>query len=129
MMKYDYTDIIDKIEEEPQWYDKSGVPRYKKFEPTDIYDMEEIVLLVIECQYCQRKFTVANSAGLADTRSLMQYGDPPFHNCTGDSMTSQHVSIKEWWIRNHSSNFQARTSWSRKKITGKKLNRVESKMA
>ncbi len=32
-MKPYYIDIIERIDEEPKWYDKNGTPRYRPFHP------------------------------------------------------------------------------------------------
>ena len=119
-----YDDIRQKIKEDPQWYDENGVPRYSKFSPElcpDIY-ADEVVLLEIACQDCERRFLVEMHWGqhlkifdrhhesLSNQlrRWLKQkkrgwtpihYGDPPHHNCVGDTMNCYDLKIIEFWRR------------------------------
>ncbi|MEA1904451.1 MAG: hypothetical protein U9M97_01030 [Candidatus Hadarchaeota archaeon] len=32
-MQANYSDIIERIQEEPRWYDENGTPRYSEFHP------------------------------------------------------------------------------------------------
>lgn len=52
-MKQYYADIIDRIPEEPRWYDVFGVPRY------DEPNIPEHLMGHIRCQSCHREFHVA----------------------------------------------------------------------
>ncbi len=58
-----YNDILDHINEPPQWWDEHAVPRFIPFEPqrmANIYALEA-ALVLITCQYCKRPFHVAFS--------------------------------------------------------------------
>lgn len=149
-MKQHYLDIIERIDEEPLFYDVYGVPRYGN--PDNI---PECLMPTIACQLCGRQFRVAMVEGVywsawigatddpsnpfysvvqhterwAKIQSYLRerytryhpdapagvvpwevriiedkypdqcvklredwgYGDPPRHNCAGDSMTSEPV--------------------------------------
>lgn len=60
-----YRDILKRINEEPIWYEESGVPRYDKFKPEmlGIYD-DIAVYYQIACQACERKFYVGEGISL-----------------------------------------------------------------
>jgi hypothetical protein len=136
MLPY-YGDIIDRIEEEPIWYDQNGVPRYEKFKPDlapNIY-ADEVILLEIACQDCGRKFLVEMNWEHTDLYLLrhsipnpsfsevmrgwlktdkkeeswppVHYGDPPSHGCVGDTMNVYDLRILEFWRKE---NFD----WARK---------------
>lgn len=125
MMKAQYSDIRNKIKEDPQWYDENGVPRYEKFSPElspNIY-AEEVVLLEIACQACKRKFLVEMNWSKMDAifRRLnresfstrmqqylksrdehmfpLHYGDPPIHGCVGDTMNCCDLRVVEFHKR------------------------------
>jgi hypothetical protein len=106
-MKENYGDILERLGE-PDWWDWYGVPRYG--EPTRV---PEHLMGRIRCQHCAREFRVAlvgvyihDSPNIAQVKdqpdwehfshlALVErwhYGDPPFHNCVGDTMNS----IPEW---------------------------------
>lgn len=62
-MNYYYADLIDKINENPQWWDEHAVPRFCEFKPfaaSNIY-ADTVVLVEIACQGCDEKFKVAFS--------------------------------------------------------------------
>lgn len=102
-----YRDIRSRISEEPSWYDCNGTPRYGKFEPSlnpNIY-ATEVVLVLIECQSCGREFHVELNWGHTDTFTeplsksvyTTHYGDPPAHNCIGDTMNSIPRRVVQFW--------------------------------
>ena len=111
-MKAAYSDITERIDEEPRWWDENGVPRYRDHHPQECQDIyaEEVVLMRIRCQYCGEKFLVQmsrNSTQLAQMKDEHSdgiisfeeegYGDPPRHGCVGDTMTSETEEIVESW--------------------------------
>lgn len=127
-----YEDITAKIDMEPLWYDENGVPRYMTFTPElspDIY-AQEVILLAIACQHCHKPFLVEMSWShhqiIFDRHSEsfttrvrkwnesdvkgwgpIHYGDPPIHDCTGDTMNCDDIKIIEFWKRDL-------TDWKRK---------------
>jgi hypothetical protein len=108
-----YGDILDKIKEEPLWFDESAVPRYCAFSPNEIADIyaEECVLLLIECQGCRKEFNVVMSFYRMDAVygekllsadvSSLHYGDPPNVDCcaAGPTMNSVPKKVIEFWSR------------------------------
>lgn len=122
-----YEDIREKIKEEPQWYDENGTPRYAKFHPDlspDIY-ANEVILLEITCQDCGELFFVEMDYNVnvkifdrhlesfsnrlrkwlkEEKKSWcpVHYGDPPIHDCVGDTMNCNDIRIIEFWKRNMS---------------------------
>ncbi len=124
-----YADILERIDGPPLWFDENAVPRYCAFSPDwlDIY-AREAALVLIECQSCQRQFTVAFSRSSMDdvlahgrglpARTLEQgirekslhYGDPPNVHCcpSGPTMNSEPLRVMEYWVRGK--NF----TWERK---------------
>lgn len=74
-MKESYDDITLRIVEKPSWWDQDGVPRYGEHSPykcPDIY-ADEVVLLKITCQSCQREFLVQMHWGKLDrSRCVIQ---------------------------------------------------------
>lgn len=123
-MKAKYEDIREKIKEEPLWYDQGGTPRYSKFHPNlspDIY-ADEVILLEIACQDCGRRFFVEMDYSvhvkifdrhmesfsnrlrkwLKEGRTNwcpVHYGDPPIHDCVGDTENCWNIRIIEFWKR------------------------------
>ena len=128
-MKPSYTDIEKRIKEKPKWYDKNGVPRYDDFHPDlapNIY-AEQVVLMKVKCQYCGRSFLVELDWGkYSDEDDLktriidatINYGDPPHHNCIGDSMNSIPIKIMEFWDLEHNreSPEYVKLEWKRKQV-------------
>lgn len=111
-MNHHYSDIRDRIPEEPKWFDENAVPRYCEFEPNKVAGIyaAEVVLAVIACQTCQRRFNVAFSMSrfnfyggesLADRvgRRQLHYGDPPNVQCcaSGPTMTSDMLRVLQFW--------------------------------
>lgn len=115
-----YSDIT-KLLGPPIWWDDNGVPRYEPFSPDmlGVYDRLGI-LLTIECQACDRKFKVAialdgiavhcsnllrengtlnRQAAAEISIYAFHYGDPPPHDCMGDTMNSTLKSIDEAWSK------------------------------
>lgn len=114
-MHESYDDIKSRITEEPTWYDQNGVPRYSKFEPKmcpNIYS-DIVVLMRIACQNCAEEFLAEIHAGLFDdwyhqhAPKEWHYGDPPIHDCVGDTMNCEDLEIVEVWYRD-------RFNWVRK---------------
>ncbi len=108
-MLTDYDDIRSRIKEPPLWFDCNGTPRYDKFAPgllPDIY-AREACLLRIECQACQERFWVgmsSNHRNRGDLSELVRtgfihYGDPPRHECSGDTMNCEDLKVEEFWKR------------------------------
>jgi len=106
-MKENYEDILSRLGK-PDWWDWYGVPRYG--EPTRV---PKHLIGRIRCQHCAREFRVAlvgvyihNSSNIEQVKdqpdwehfshlALVEhwhYGDPPFHDCIGDTMNS----VPEW---------------------------------
>lgn len=106
-----YNDIRSRIKEEPQWFDSNGVPRYEPFSPELIPCIyaNEAILYEIQCQNCEKPFMVADQrarffeGSIADEimRHQVHYGDPPRHDCTGDTMNCVDIRIVEYWHRPH----------------------------
>lgn len=126
-MKPIYTDILSRIAEEPQWFDRHGVPRYEPFAPQFISNIyaRQAILLLIACQSCGREFLVemsttddgllgviedyifgqdANLDLVSDERdaSPVHYGDPPNVGCcpAGPTMNCIDIEIAEAWELN-----------------------------
>lgn len=107
-MKPKYEDIRKKIKEYPKWFDEHGVPRYEKFNPelaSNIY-ASQVALIKIKCQNCNEEFFVElNSESYdkfdlkrqIDCYGILSYGDPPIHDCVGDTMGSISIKIIEFW--------------------------------
>jgi hypothetical protein len=122
---------------EPFWWDQNGVPRYFDHHPKlcpDIY-ADEVILLEVECQACQRKFPVQMSWGMRDKLAAVRrnaasdgplptiaklvmeypeqihYGDPPIHGtCSGNTMNVNDLRILEFWSRLRNAD---RREWAR----------------
>jgi hypothetical protein len=113
-MKPSYKDITSQISAPPSWWQKDGVPRWGDFSPdkaASIY-ATEVVLMEVECQACQTKFTVSicNEIGTLNNelakqilRGQLHYGDPPNTGCcaSGASMNSEPNRILEHWSTHH----------------------------
>ena len=102
-MHTDYNDIKSRISEEPAWYDSNGVPRYGEFSVKacpSIY-ANQVVLLRIACQVCKKEFDVEMHGDWCNPIEYPQklhYGDPPAHNCTGDSMNCVDLEVLQVWV-------------------------------
>lgn len=109
-----YGDILEKISEEPQWWDECAVPRFCEFSPDKVADIyaREVALVLIECQSCGAPFKVAFSYGVRaywkEEKSLedcvregrIHYGDPPHYCCAaGPTMNSVPIRVLEFWKR------------------------------
>lgn len=117
-----YKDILDKIEEAPQWFDENGVPRYCAFAPQQIADIyaDEVALLLIACQNCGQRFEVVVSSGAMDnmmkrTRvsywiedGTIHYGDPPNIQCcpAGPTMNCEDIRVLQFWRRGRLSEWE-----------------------
>lgn len=115
-MHESYTDITSLIDEEPQWWDEAGVPRYCQFHPllsNNVY-INEAALMLIRCQSCDQLYRVAITHGPMDelfavvkTLSIahrikagqLHYGDPPNTDCcaAGATMNSIPVRVLQYW--------------------------------
>jgi len=100
-MHQSYEDITSKVPEAPQWWDQHGVPRYAPFAPRlcSVY-ATQAVLLEIACQYCAMRFQVALDGDVLNPLGnplTLRYGDPPRHDCVGDSMACDNLRIVEAW--------------------------------
>jgi hypothetical protein len=106
-----YDDIKDAAKPlEPIWYTAEGVPRYRAFTPSmmGIYD-RYVVYYEIACQSCFVKFNVAEgwSSRVATGPACfskkiipnLHFGDPPSHNCVGDTMNCYDLQVLEFWRR------------------------------
>lgn len=124
-MKANYSDIKALTEQEPQWFDSNGVPRYCAFSPEhspNIY-ADEVALLEVECQGCNATFQVEVHSDISiraarrewafdeDNISLedqikkgtVTYGDPPIHpGCgSGLAMLSITARVAQFWKLEH----------------------------
>lgn len=115
-----YEDITKRLGA-PLWWDDNGVPRYDAFDPDllGVYDRLALLLL-IECQACEREFHVAialdglavhcsnllSENGALNRKAAAEvgvyafhYGDPPPHDCIGDTMNSTMKKVEEAWCK------------------------------
>lgn len=62
-MHHHYKDILEKIDEEPQWWDEEAVPRFCEFKPWESANIyaDSVVLVLISCQNCDQEFKVCFS--------------------------------------------------------------------
>lgn len=122
-MNHRYADILNRIKEEPLWWDEYAVPRYCEFGPRENANIyaDEIVLLLIQCQDCGKEYRVCLSQSAMERYNPRQpdkahpsltrlaqdgdlhYGDPP-NNCgdrcgAGSTMNSVPVRVLEFWRR------------------------------
>lgn len=139
-MKARYEDIRALTDKEPDWWDDNGTPRFMPFHPgldPDIY-CDEVMLYEISCQDCGQKFLVSRSQSTGtkmnyylrnkiepDDMSVViknwiksdeksppiHYGDPPVHDCIGDTMNCEDLRIVEFWVKNASTRY----NWARLK--------------
>ena len=116
-MLNDYRDITRRLGN-PLWYDPQGVPRYDPFEPRllGVY-IQFAALLSVECQYCRRRFQCAveavprewcpvcmdfHPAPILPTTvqtGFCSWGDPPPHDCAGDTMGADVLGVLQFWRR------------------------------
>lgn len=110
-MKRHYDDILSRIPEPPQWFDEGGVPRFVAFAPDEAANIyaKEVVLLLVECQACEREFKVCLSWSAMDhVRNIpplsanpagLEYHDPPNVECcaAGPTMNSVPIRVLEFW--------------------------------
>lgn len=112
-MRCSYSDIRDRISEQPKWWDERGVPRYCDFSPREVADIYslQVALVSIECQSCGREFKVAFSSNVFDQllgratleeavrARTLHYGDPPNIGCcpAGATMSSILGTVLEFW--------------------------------
>ncbi len=111
-----YDDILNRVAEQPRWFDEVAVPRFGDFTPEAIADIyaDRCVLMQIECQRCGKSFDVAMSRSMAavleqdytlwEHVDSLHYGDPPNVRCcaAGPSMNSTSVRVIEAWERDGS---------------------------
>jgi hypothetical protein len=119
-----YQDIRKRIPDPPLWFDENGTPRYDEFHPSQLPNIyaKEAVLYEIGCQSCDKRFLVATCEhrlamakfmdlyGLATTETWissslrndggsLHYGDPPAHDCVGDTMNCLDFKVVQFWRR------------------------------
>lgn len=115
-MLINFNDIKSRINEEPKWYTPEGVPRYCNFshEETGVY-VKFAILVEIECQFCCKSFMVGKGYTRENVDAIIRhdeenyfnnlnkilkgyhYGDPPRHNCVGDTMSCICIRFVEVW--------------------------------
>lgn len=109
-MKRHYRDILDRVAEEPLWFDEHGVPRFSAFSINEIADIyaTEAALVLVTCQGCGREFRVAFSRcmegePLSDQirAKSLHYGYPPNIECCepGPTMNSEPRKVLQFWRR------------------------------
>lgn len=112
-MLSDYADIKALTDQEPTWYDDNGVPRYCAFSPDSLGVYIKYACYVeIACQSCAKRFMVGVGANahswfpgdeephfntLESLTTRFHYGDPPRHDCVGDTMNCVDIKIVEAW--------------------------------
>ena|SRR3990167_6240916 len=102
-MKARYSDILSRVQEDPKWYDGYGVPRFDDFHPElcpDIYS-HHVALVLIACQSCSQEFEVEMHASWFDSLNfhILHYGDPPIHDCVGDTMNCEDLAVLQAWLK------------------------------
>lgn len=122
-MNHYYKDILEKIDEEPQWFDEHAVPRFCPYSPDEVADIyaDEVAFFEIACQNCGYRFIVAASSNkthrqlieldsgikqdsikeIIDKYGEVFWHDPPNIRCCGPgpTMTSDFIKILEYWHR------------------------------
>ena len=111
-MHTSFEDITSRIGEEPRWWDANGTPRYGPFTPKacpNIY-AHTVVLYRIACQDCGEQFDVESHASLWDeiVPTKLHYGDPPSHDCVGDTMNCDDLEVVEVWHKDDFGEWQRR---------------------
>lgn len=117
-MLLNYEDVTSRIDEPPKWYTKYGYPRYCEFSPgeTGVY-VHYALLVEIQCQSCHRPFLVGEGYQRENIYAILDgdeenffydlnkivegyhYGDPPPHDCVGDTMNCDDIRFVEVWDR------------------------------
>jgi hypothetical protein len=102
-MHENYEDITSRIAEPPTWYDQNGTPRYGPFHPKrcpNIY-ADQVALLEIACQRCGQTFQVEIHSSIFEELHPQKahYGDPPIHDCVGDTMNCEDLAVLQVWHR------------------------------
>ena len=105
-MHSNYEDILNLTKKFPLWHDANGVPRFAKFSPLlcpNIYS-NKVILQIISCAYCGKKFSVEMHSGILERGNALppkkwHYGDPPIHDCVGDTMNCNDLEVLEVWVR------------------------------
>lgn len=120
-----YGDILERIPEQPKWWDERAVPRFCDFDPDEAADIyaDEAILLLITCQNCGLPFHVCMTLSALDRtgwrrgrdgsvervkspslRELIvtgeiHYGDPPNASCclAGPTMNSVPRRVLGYW--------------------------------
>src|SRR3990167_563889 len=106
----------------PLWWEAGGVPRYELFHPDmlGIYDNLAMCWL-IACQYCGQEFQVGAGWNWTSYIVSREYdkdqlppaawlrrklkngpphsGDPPRHDCVGDTMNCELIRAVEVWTK------------------------------
>lgn len=100
------------------WWDENGTPRFAAHDPKlcpDIY-ADEVALLEVACQGCDRRFAVQVSMGMRGRMTaggaamslesiirsgVIHYGDPPNVDCcpAGPTMNVWDIRVIEFWTR------------------------------
>lgn len=104
-----YGDIIEKMGP-PTWWD-DFYPRYCEFAPDEVSNIysDEVALVEIACQSCQKRFRMALGRSQWTPPSLSSvigngsfyYGDPPNTRCclAGPTMSCLNLRVLEFWRR------------------------------
>lgn len=110
-MNNSYSDIRDRIDEPPRWWDEAAVPRYCDPRPWSVADIyaDEVAFVTISCQACATEFLVAfswsqmdrvhDTSPLSERADSLHYGDPPHVQCcaSGPTMNSEPHRIEAFW--------------------------------
>lgn len=117
-MLLSYNDITSRINESPKWYTPEGYPRYCEFTPQETGIYAKFALLVeIQCQSCHKSFMVGEGYTRENQLALQtndaehffndlnkiikyyhyHYGNPPSHDCVGDTMNCDDIRFVEVW--------------------------------
>ncbi|MCC0809364.1 hypothetical protein FPV16_24730 [Methylobacterium sp. W2] len=109
-----YDDILSRINELPRW-SGNGVPRYKDFEPSDLENAKEAMLVHVKCQNCGKHFIMGVGSqylyeskdrkktfdNALRTKQKFWVGDPPNACCSpGNSMTVIEIEVLQFWRLN-----------------------------
>jgi len=118
-MHHHYKDIRDRIAESPKWWDEEAVPRYCDFSPKETANIyrNEVALVLIACQACERRFKVAFSRGAFHSHPTLEayirngslhYGDPPNVECcpAGATMNCDDLKVLEYWRQSKQTGYE-----------------------